>query len=99
MIRTRTNSYTINLLLHLSQTISTLAGYNADCTTSAALGEIMWTKYQGQPIPWHRPLQAWLQRTLDSIEHNHCLKASRNALNNRHLTIPSKLARKIGGQL
>ena len=75
MIRKRTKPYWLNVLLAIDQLGSAIVGYDADISISAAIGEIQWTEYQGKNIGWKHPLKAMLQRSLNKIQEDHCLKA------------------------
>jgi len=81
-IRIRRHGYFTNLALALDQLLSAICGYDADCTVSAALGEIMVKKYNGGNIPYGKnPFHAWLQRHLDRVEKDHCIDAYNKELN------------------
>lgn len=97
-IRRRTHGYVLNLLISIDQFFSALSGYNADTVVSAAIGEIMWLRYRGASIPYGRmPVKALLQRALDKIEKQHCLKSYRNELVGRRMVVPFPLTKLLEG--
>lgn len=96
-IRDRNRSYIVNLLLAIDQLFSALFGYNADVSISAALGEVQWTKYDGDNIAYVRPLQAYLQRALDKTQEHHCLKAYMYEMEKRKEAVVVIQIRKVLG--
>ena len=85
-IRKRIKPYWLNVLLAIDQLGSAIVGYDADTSISSALGEVQWLEYQGNNIGWRHPLKALLQRSLDEIQENHCLKAYIFDLRQRNLS-------------